>query len=91
MGGPGGLDGGWMEGGPFKLHARASKGMNSQRGSSPRRPERLFWRGRSSRSCPSTLNFVITGVIGPSFEMIKWEVYCNRDSIQVQSCLSSDE
>lgn len=27
-------------GGPFKLHARASKGMNFQRGSSPQRPKR---------------------------------------------------
>ena len=77
--------GGFMEGGPFKLHARASKGMNFQRGSSPRRPKHNSGASRSSRIYPSMLQFVITGVIGRSFEMVKWEVYCNRDSLQVQS------
>ena len=35
---------------------------------------------------PSMLRFVIKGVSGCSFELIKWEMYCNRDSLQVQSC-----
>ncbi len=32
-----------LVGGPFKLHAWASKGMNFQRGSSPQRPKCYFW------------------------------------------------